>query len=57
MAADPYLQEVALLVEKGFKLSEIWEELPWEGDMPEDYISAFAEIYKRFDSERVQKLI
>ncbi len=56
MIDDPYLQAVAILVSKGFRLKgEIWEELPWEGDMPEEFIIAFASIFRKFD-ERVQGL-
>lgn len=58
MADDPYLQAVAILVSRGFKLKgEIWDELPWEGDMPEDMLTAFATILLRLENERVQKLV
>lgn len=56
MSFDPYLIDVAILVERGFPLSAIWEEMPWEGDMPEDFIEAFATIYKRLDNEKLSKL-
>lgn len=57
MANDPYLQAIAILVSRGFKLKgEIWEELPWDGDMPEDFIEAFALIYKNIDNERFRQL-
>lgn len=56
MAADPHLQDVALLIEKGFSLKELWGTLPWDDDMPEEYIEAFAEIYRNIDNARIQKL-
>jgi hypothetical protein len=57
MADDPYLQAVAILVSRGFKLKgEIWGELPWDGDMPEDMLEAFATIFLRMENERVQRL-
>jgi hypothetical protein len=56
MAADPYLRDVAILIAKGFSLRDIWKELPWEGDMPEDFIEAFALIYQRMDNEQLEKL-
>lgn len=55
MAADPHLQAVAALVQRGFRLNEIWNPLPWDGDMPEDYIEAFLLIIKRQENERVQR--
>lgn len=52
MVCDPYLQAVALLVSKGFKLKgEIWQDLPWEGDMPDEFVDVFASIYRKFDNE------
>jgi hypothetical protein len=55
MAADPHLQDVALLIEKGFTLKDLWGTLPWDDEMPEEYIEAFAEIYRMIDHARVQK--
>ena len=56
MENDAHLIDVAILVERGFPLSAIWEQLPWEGDMPEDFVEAFAAIYRRLDNERIQRL-
>jgi hypothetical protein len=44
------------MVSRGFTLKDIWAEMPWDGDMPEEFIQAFAEIYRRLDNEKLQKL-
>lgn len=56
MIDDPYLQCIAILIQNGFQLNDIWSNLPWEGDMPEDVMYAFAMIYRKMEDEKLQKL-
>lgn len=57
MIDDPYLQAIAILVSKGFRLKgEIWQEMPWEGDMPDEFIEIFATIHRKLEYERIQQL-
>lgn len=43
------------LIEKGFKLDDFWTEKPWQGDMPDDYVYAFAMISRNIENEKIQQ--
>jgi hypothetical protein len=58
MKRDGYLKSVAIMVRNGFRLKgEIWDELPWDGDMPDDLIEVFASIIMEMENEKLSKLI
>jgi hypothetical protein len=57
MKEDGYLRAIAIMVKNGFRLKgEIWDEMPWDGDMPDDFIEVFASILIGIENERVSKL-